>query len=58
VHGLPQLDRVHQLCDCCIATKQRTKPFPSQAKGRAEGIIDLVHDDLCGPISPMTPSGK
>jgi transposase InsO family protein len=58
VRGLPQLDRVHQLCDNCIATKQRRKPFPTQAKGRAEGLIDLVHDDLCGPISPMTPSGK
>jgi hypothetical protein len=58
VRGLPQLDRVHQLCDCCVATKQRRKSFPSQAKGRAEGLIDLVHGDLCGPISPMTPSGK
>jgi hypothetical protein len=58
VRGLPQLDRVHQLCNCCIATKQRRKLFPSQAKGRAEGLIDLVHGDLCGPISPITPSGK
>jgi hypothetical protein len=58
VRGLPQLDRVHQLCDCCVAAKQRRKPFLSQAKGRAEGLIDLVHGDLCGPISPMTPSGK
>jgi hypothetical protein len=29
VHGLPQLDRVHQLYDCCITTKQRTKLFLS-----------------------------
>jgi hypothetical protein len=42
VRGPPQLDRVHQLCDCCVATKQRRKPFLSQAKGRAEGLIDLV----------------
>jgi hypothetical protein len=58
VGGLPQLDHIHQLCDNCITTKQRRKPFPTLAKGRAEGLIDLVLGDLCGPISPMTPSGK
>jgi transposase InsO family protein len=32
--------------------------FPSQAKRRADGLLDLVHDDLCGPITSVTPGGK
>jgi transposase InsO family protein len=27
-------------------------------KRRAEGLLDLVNGDLCGPISPATPGGK
>jgi hypothetical protein len=29
-------------------------PFPSQTKRQAEGLLDLVHDDLCSPIVPAT----
>jgi transposase InsO family protein len=58
VQGLPPIDRVHQLCTECVTTKLKRRPFPSQAKRRAEGLLDLVHDDLCGPITPATPGGK
>jgi hypothetical protein len=27
-------------------------------KWRAEGLLDLVHSDMCGPITSSTPSGK
>jgi hypothetical protein len=29
-----------------------------QARWRAERALELVHGDLCGPISPVTPSGN
>lgn len=58
VTGLPLVDHVHQLCEDCVATKLKRAPFPSQAKHRAEGLLDLVHGDLCGPITPSTPGGK
>jgi transposase InsO family protein len=58
VRGLPRIDHVEQLCDSCLAGKQRRASFPQQAKRRAEGILDLVHGDLCGPITPSTPAGK
>jgi transposase InsO family protein len=32
--------------------------FPQAAKHRAPEVLDLVHADLCGPISPPTPGGK
>ncbi|KAF8646560.1 hypothetical protein HU200_065782 [Digitaria exilis] len=47
VHGLPPLEHVHQLCDDCVTTKLKRKPFPDHAKRH-----------LCGPIKPSTPGGK
>jgi len=33
------------------------KPFPQQAQYRAQAPLDLVHGDLCGPVTPATPGG-
>ena len=41
-----------------MAGKQRRAPFPQAAKGRAQGLLDLVHGDLCGPIEPAMAGGK
>jgi transposase InsO family protein len=56
--GLPYVDHIHQLCVDGVTTKLKRSPFPSQAKWRAAGMLDLVHGDLCGPITPSTPGGK
>lgn len=58
VNGLPVLGQVEQVCDGCLAGKQRHTPFPTEARERAADMLDLVHDDLCGPITPTTPSGS
>ena len=58
VRGLPLLDQVDQVCDGCLISNQRRASFPAQAKYRAEHAIDLVHGDLCGPVTPATPSGN
>ena len=58
VRGLPLVEHVNQLCDACLAGKQRRAPFAKQAKFRAKERLELVHGDLCGPITPATPSGK
>lgn len=47
-----------ELCEACLAGKQRRTPFPQQAKFRAEEPLELVHADLCGAISPATPAGR
>jgi hypothetical protein len=57
VRGLPQIEQVDQLCDACLAGKQRRSSFPTEAQYRAERTLELVHGDLCGPITPETPSG-
>jgi hypothetical protein len=58
VQGLPPIDHIDQLCDSCLAGKQRRSPFPTQARRRADGVLELVHGDICGPITPTAPSGN
>jgi transposase InsO family protein len=58
VCGLPSIDRVDQVCEDCILAKQKRAPFPQAAKYRAQEELELVHGDLCGPISPPTPTGN
>ena len=57
VRGLPPIEQVDQLCDACLAGKQRRNSFPAVAQYRAERTLEIVHGDLCGPITPATPSG-
>jgi transposase InsO family protein len=58
VQGLPCLDHVEQFCDVCMLTKQRRLPFPQQSSFRAKERLELVHGDLCGPVTPATPGGR
>jgi hypothetical protein len=58
VHGLPAVEQVDEICSGCLAGKHRRASFPHQAEYRAERTLELVHEDLCGPISPETPSGS
>jgi hypothetical protein len=58
VRGMPCITHVEQLCEACLAGKHRRAPFPQVAKYRATAPLELVHGDLCGPISPATPAGN
>jgi transposase InsO family protein len=58
VKGLPHIDHVDQVYDSCLAGKQRRATFPTVAKFHAEEKLELVHEDLCGPVMPATPGGK
>jgi hypothetical protein len=58
VRGLPPLEQVEQVCDACLAGKHCRSPFQEQAQRRAAGILDLVHSDLCSPITPTTSSSN
>jgi hypothetical protein len=41
-----------------LAGKQRRASFLQAAKYRATKPLDLLHDDLCGPVSPATHGSK
>ena len=58
VRGLPAIDHVDQVCEDCVLAKQKRTPFPKAAKYRAQEELELVHGDLCGPISPSTLAGN
>ncbi|WVZ95284.1 LOW QUALITY PROTEIN: hypothetical protein U9M48_041069 [Paspalum notatum var. saurae] len=58
MRGLPMIEHVGELCDSCLAGKQKRQPFPKKAKFRAQDPMELVHGDLCGPIRPATHGGK
>ena len=58
VRGLPTIDQVDQLCEACLAGKQRRTAFPDRAQWWVERALELVHGDLCGPMTPATPSGN
>jgi hypothetical protein len=58
VRGLPSFDHVELFCDVCVLTKQRRLPFPQQSSFRAKERLELMHGDLCGPVTPATPGGR
>jgi hypothetical protein len=58
VRGMPSLEHVEGVCEACMTGKQRCIAFPDQATWIAEHGLELVHGDLCGPITPATPSGN
>jgi hypothetical protein len=58
VRGLPGFDHVEQFYDIYVLTKQRQLPFPQQSSFRAKERLELVHEDLCGPVTPATPRGR
>ena len=58
VRGLPHIEHGGKLCDSCLAEKQRTLSFPKAAKYHMMDALELVHGDLCGPITPATNGGR
>ena len=56
VEGLPKIQEVKQICDSFLVGKQTRLSFPSATNYRSNRALELLHADLCGPISPATPS--
>lgn len=57
VEGMPRIIKPNAVCDGCLMGKQTRKVFPNKSKFSAKKVLELIHGDLCGPISPMTTSG-
>lgn len=58
VKGLPQLGASTTTCSDCLNGKQHRNPIPKKGAWRASKVLELVHADICGPISPTSNSGK
>lgn len=58
VHGLPKLQCSSLLCEDCVLGKQHRSSFPQESMWRASQPLQLLHSDICGPISPISNSHK
>ncbi|KAK1423983.1 hypothetical protein QVD17_19294 [Tagetes erecta] len=58
VLDLPRIHLENKVCESCMVGKQTSKPFAVKASYRATQLLELVHGDLCGPITPSTMRGN
>lgn len=58
VHGIPSIKYPTQVCEGCLVAKQTRQPFPKETQWRANSPLELIHADLCGPITPQTIGGN
>ena len=55
---LPQLEVSSVTCTDCFTGKQHRNPIPKKSEWRASKVLELIHADICGPIEPISNSGK
>lgn len=56
--GIPKLVHPKKTCAGYLLSKQVRSSFPSKADFMVKEKLELVHADLCGPMSPPTPRGN
>ena len=57
VTGMADLQNEHDgVCRGCVLGKNVKSSFPSDSK-RSKGILDLVHSNICGPMTTPSPCG-
>ena len=54
VKGLPQFRNPNEVCAHCISGKHSR----NSSTYRALSVLELMHMDICGPITPQTIGGK
>ena len=57
VEGLPEIQIKHDdVCKGCAKGKNIKKTFPS-SESKEKGILEIIHSDVCGPMSSSSLSG-
>lgn len=46
------------VCECCLEGKMARLPYPQQSTRKTTQPLELIHTDLCGPMSNVTPGGN
>ena len=55
VYGLPTIKKEeHGICEGCVLGKHHRQPFPKEGSRRAKEVLELVHTDVCGPMSTLS----
>ncbi|KAJ4813156.1 polyprotein [Rhynchospora pubera] len=52
VKGLPHIENCDKFCEGCVLGKHPKSSFPKEASYRAKKPLELIHTDICGPITP------
>ena len=51
VEGLPEIQEKHDgVCKGCAKGKNTNKTFP-RSESKSKGILEIIHSDVCGPMS-------
>lgn len=58
VRVLPKIVQPKEVCVGCLLSKQARKQMPKQSNFTATKVLELIHGDLCGPITPKTNAGN
>ncbi|KAG7564160.1 Integrase catalytic core [Arabidopsis suecica] len=58
VTGISHVDFEKKICGSCLLGKQTRQVFPQATMYRATKALELIHRDLCGPITPNTVAGN
>ena len=58
VIGLPNLNASTKVCGDCLTGKQQRNSFPKESTWRATQVLQLIHFDICGPITRISNSNK
>lgn len=58
VMGLPKIAAPSQVCEECVVSKQHHNQFPQGKSWRAKKELELVHSNICGPITPHSNGGQ
>lgn len=58
VTGVSSINVLKELCSSCLLGKQTRNMFPQATMFRANRRLELLHGDLCGPITPSTMGGN
>ena len=54
VRGLPCINHPDQLCEGCLLGKKFRNSFPKESYSRAKKPLELIHTNVCGPITPSS----
>lgn len=58
VSDMPKLPDCSTVCIDCLKGKQHRDPVSRKSTWRASEKLELIHADLCGPITPISNSSK
>ena len=54
----PKSASVPENCDGCVLGKQSRSPFPKSSDSKTTSVLELVHSDVCGPMSVASVGGS